>query len=159
MTDSNDAQNGTRLNVADQHRKTSMCFPSETPLPSSMRSLSDFLSGHAACVNCHSRKVKCDTHKRGFPCSNCITSRRPHCRVHEKRKRTLHRPVDKPVPIRPQVQERSPPNAASIATATSPVESTLSPEISSPNQSVHVDSVSAAREPDRSVSNGTSLSS
>jgi transcriptional regulatory protein AMDR len=70
--------------------------------------------------------------------------------VHEKKKRTFHRPVDNPVPIRPQVQERSPPNAASIATATSPVESTLSPEISSPNQSVHVDSVSAAKEPDRS---------
>jgi transcriptional regulatory protein AMDR len=110
----------------------------------------NFLSGHAACVNCHLRKVKCDAQKRGFPCSNCISSRRPHCRVHEKKKRSLHRPVDNPVPIRPQVLETSTQNAASIAAVTSPVESTLSPETSSPNQSVHVDSVSTARELDRS---------
>ncbi|KUJ17148.1 uncharacterized protein LY89DRAFT_616929 [Mollisia scopiformis] len=54
----------------------------------------------AACINCHDRKVRCDAHKRGFPCSTCINSQRPNCRIHEKKKRTIIRPSSNPVPIR-----------------------------------------------------------
>lgn len=61
---------------------------------------SDHYAGRAACINCHDRKVRCDAHKRGFPCSNCINSRRANCRIHEKKKRPLVRSSNNFVPIR-----------------------------------------------------------
>ena len=54
----------------------------------------------AACSNCHDRKVRCDAHKRGFPCSNCVSSQRLNCRRHEKRRRPLARSPGSFVPIR-----------------------------------------------------------
>ncbi|CZR66979.1 related to Acetamidase regulatory protein [Phialocephala subalpina] len=54
----------------------------------------------AACSNCHDRKVRCDAHKRGFPCSTCINSQRANCRIHEKKRRIIIRSSDNPVPIR-----------------------------------------------------------
>ncbi|KAG0650116.1 Acetamidase regulatory [Hyphodiscus hymeniophilus] len=54
----------------------------------------------AACGNCHERKVRCDAHKRGFPCSNCISSQRLNCRKHEKRRKFHPRPLGSFVPIR-----------------------------------------------------------
>jgi transcriptional regulatory protein AMDR len=47
--------------------------------------------GHAACVSCHQRKIRCDARQRGLPCSNCISSRRPNCQIHEKKRRNLTR--------------------------------------------------------------------
>ena len=44
--------------------------------------------------------MRCDAHKRGFPCSNCITSRRPNCRRHEKKRHPLARSLGSFVPIR-----------------------------------------------------------
>jgi transcriptional regulatory protein AMDR len=62
----------------------------------------------AACVNCHDRKVRCDAHKRGFPCSNCITSKRPNCRRHEKKRRPQVRSPGNFIPIRRRSQNRPP---------------------------------------------------
>lgn len=47
------------------------------------------LKGQAACVSCHQRKVRCDARQRGLPCSNCISSHRPDCRIHVKKRRNL----------------------------------------------------------------------
>ncbi|KAH8655318.1 fungal-specific transcription factor domain-containing protein [Xylariales sp. PMI_506] len=45
-------------------------------------------TGRTACNVCHRRKVKCDAHNVGFPCSNCQnTSRQHECQLHQKRKR------------------------------------------------------------------------
>ncbi|CAH0020291.1 unnamed protein product [Clonostachys rhizophaga] len=41
----------------------------------------------AACTVCHQRKVKCDAHDVGLPCSNCTLAERSDCRLHQKRKR------------------------------------------------------------------------
>lgn len=54
----------------------------------------------AACSNCHDRKVRCDAHKRGFPCSNCISSQRLNCRRHEKKRRPHPRSPGSFVPIK-----------------------------------------------------------
>lgn len=56
--------------------------------------------GSAACVHCHRRKVRCDARVVGFPCSNCRTSKKPDCRIHEKKKRLVPRSILDPVPIR-----------------------------------------------------------
>lgn len=43
-----------------------------------------------ACVACHDRKVKCDAHDGGIPCSHCRAgspSMADNCRIHQKRKR------------------------------------------------------------------------
>lgn len=54
----------------------------------------------AACVHCHRRKVRCDARAVGFPCSNCRSSGRSDCRIHEKKKRPAVRSALNPVPIR-----------------------------------------------------------
>ncbi|EER43125.1 acetamidase regulatory protein [Histoplasma capsulatum var. duboisii H88] len=54
----------------------------------------------AACVHCHQRKVRCDARNVGIPCSNCRSSGKSDCRIHEKKKRTLSRSLRHPVPIR-----------------------------------------------------------
>ncbi|PKS08189.1 hypothetical protein jhhlp_005465 [Lomentospora prolificans] len=41
----------------------------------------------AACTTCHRRKVKCDAHDVGLPCSNCRQAVRKDCQIHQKRKR------------------------------------------------------------------------
>lgn len=65
--------------------------------PSNRRSTS---TGPAACVHCHQRKVRCDARNVGVPCSNCRTSGKLDCRIHEKKKRAPVRSVQHPVPIR-----------------------------------------------------------
>ena len=56
--------------------------------------------GSAACVHCHRRKVRCDARIVGLPCSNCRSSGKPDCRIHEKKKRLAPRSILDPVPIR-----------------------------------------------------------
>jgi transcriptional regulatory protein AMDR len=53
----------------------------------------------SACVTCHQRKVRCDAHIKGFPCSRCISSGKSDCRIHQKKKRAVPRSVNNPVPI------------------------------------------------------------
>ncbi|KAH8700440.1 putative C6 transcription factor [Talaromyces proteolyticus] len=55
----------------------------------------------AACIHCHRRKVRCDSRAVGFPCSNCRSSGKIDCRLHEKKKRPALRSALNPVPIRP----------------------------------------------------------
>ena len=69
----------------------------------------------AACGNCHERKIRCDAHKRGFPCSNCISSRRLSCQKHEKRKRFNIRPPGSFVRIR--ASQTAQPSHGPVATA------------------------------------------
>ncbi|KAJ6144370.1 transcriptional regulator family: Fungal Specific TF [Penicillium chermesinum] len=54
----------------------------------------------AACVHCHRRKVRCDARVVGLPCTNCRTSGKTDCRIHEKKKRLAVRSILDPVPIR-----------------------------------------------------------
>ncbi|EAW08339.1 transcription factor domain protein [Aspergillus clavatus NRRL 1] len=56
--------------------------------------------GSAACVHCHRRKVRCDARIVGLPCSNCRSSGKLDCRIHEKKKRLAVRSILDPVPIR-----------------------------------------------------------
>lgn len=72
--------------------------------------------GRAACVNCHGRKSRCDAHKRGFPCSNCISSNRTNCRIHEKKKRSCPRPSNNLIPLqrRPDHDSNRPQASTSI---------------------------------------------
>ncbi|GLI77461.1 hypothetical protein PoHVEF18_005751 [Penicillium ochrochloron] len=56
--------------------------------------------GSAACVHCHRRKVRCDARVVGLPCTNCRTSGKADCRIHEKKKRLAVRSILDPVPIR-----------------------------------------------------------
>lgn len=56
--------------------------------------------GSAACAHCHRRKVRCDARVVGLPCSNCRSSGRTDCRIHEKKKRLAPRSILDPVPIR-----------------------------------------------------------
>jgi transcriptional regulatory protein AMDR len=58
------------------------------------------LLGSAACVHCHRRKVRCDARVVGLPCTNCRTSGKADCRIHEKKKRLAVRSILDPVPIR-----------------------------------------------------------
>jgi transcriptional regulatory protein AMDR len=55
---------------------------------------------------------------KGFPCSNCISSHRPNCRIHEKKRRAISRPSGTPIPI----LSRSPtvPIASGTVTQTPP---------------------------------------
>jgi transcriptional regulatory protein AMDR len=55
--------------------------------------------GRSACVICHQRKVRCDAHVKGFPCSNCISSGKSDCRIHQKKRRAIPRSVNNPIPI------------------------------------------------------------
>ncbi|CAK7566948.1 MAG: hypothetical protein SEPTF4163_004905 [Sporothrix epigloea] len=42
----------------------------------------------STCTACHQRKVKCDAHDRGYPCSRCIKSgSASDCRLHHKNRR------------------------------------------------------------------------
>lgn len=54
----------------------------------------------AACVHCHRRKVRCDARLVGLPCTNCRSSGKTDCRIHEKKKRLAARSILDPVPIR-----------------------------------------------------------
>ncbi|KAJ5477419.1 Acetamidase regulatory protein [Penicillium diatomitis] len=56
--------------------------------------------GSAACVHCHRRKVRCDARVVGLPCTNCRSSGKNDCRIHEKKKRLAVRSILDPVPIR-----------------------------------------------------------
>jgi len=53
----------------------------------------------SACVTCHQRKVRCDAHIKGFPCSRCTSSGKSDCRIHQKKKRAVPRSINNPVPI------------------------------------------------------------
>ncbi|KAK3313101.1 putative fungal-specific transcription factor [Apodospora peruviana] len=45
-------------------------------------------ASRVACTICHQRKVRCDAHDVGIPCTNCRSaSRADACRPHQKRKR------------------------------------------------------------------------
>lgn len=70
----------------------------------------------AACVHCHRRKVKCDAQSVGFPCSNCQSSGKPDCRIHEKKKRPINRSTLNPIPI---LSRPPPPLEASVASSRS----------------------------------------
>ncbi|KAJ5740505.1 transcriptional regulator family: Fungal Specific TF [Penicillium malachiteum] len=69
-----------------------------SPLPGD--GVSKRKQGSAACVHCHRRKVRCDARVVGTPCTNCRTSGKPDCRIHEKKKRLAVRSILDPVPIR-----------------------------------------------------------
>ncbi|KKZ60084.1 transcriptional regulatory protein AMDR [[Emmonsia] crescens] len=80
----------------------------------------------AACVHCHQRKVRCDARTVGIPCSNCRSSGKNDCRIHEKKKRTLSRSLRHPIPIR-----CAPLPSANGAAAIGP----SNPPLSNPSQS------------------------
>ncbi|CAK7238364.1 hypothetical protein SEUCBS140593_010592 [Sporothrix eucalyptigena] len=45
-------------------------------------------AARSTCTACHQRKVKCDAHDRGYPCSRCVKSgSAADCRLHRKNKR------------------------------------------------------------------------
>ncbi|KAJ5278913.1 hypothetical protein N7478_004285 [Penicillium angulare] len=69
-----------------------------SPLPGD--GVSKRKQGSAACVHCHRRKVRCDARVVGTPCTNCRTSGKTDCRIHEKKKRLAVRSILDPVPIR-----------------------------------------------------------
>lgn len=55
-----------------------------------MNTCSDVCLARTACSACHDRKVRCDAHDGGIPCSNCRAgspSMADSCRIHQKRKR------------------------------------------------------------------------
>ncbi|KAJ9130832.1 Acetamidase regulatory protein [Pleurostoma richardsiae] len=61
-------------------------------------------AGRTACSVCHQRKVRCDAHDAGFPCSNCKRcGHAEQCRLHLKRKRRsrLERIAESPLPLAP----------------------------------------------------------
>ncbi|EED16708.1 C6 transcription factor (AmdR), putative [Talaromyces stipitatus ATCC 10500] len=86
----------------------------------------------AACVHCHRRKVKCDAQFVGFPCSNCQSSGKLDCRIHEKKKRPITRSALNPVPI---LSRPLPPLEASVATSRSQGTATDSLWVKSPGDS------------------------
>lgn len=67
----------------------------------------------SACATCHQRKVRCDAHIRGFPCSNCISSGKLDCQVHQKKKRAIPRSINNPVPICRRSSTDTPSNKSS----------------------------------------------
>ncbi|GFG23371.1 acetamidase regulatory protein [Aspergillus udagawae] len=96
-------------------------------------------SGSAACVHCHRRKVRCDARIVGLPCSNCRSSGKTDCRIHEKKKRLAVRSILNPVPIRcrppsisEHVPEASPPSAISEPTAFTTAFRGVQPEAAAP---------------------------
>ncbi|KAL1970700.1 hypothetical protein VTN77DRAFT_4344 [Rasamsonia byssochlamydoides] len=93
----------------------------------------------AACVHCHRRKVRCDARAVGFPCSNCRSSGKPDCRIHEKKKRPVVRSALNPVPIRcrppepPQKPAPQPAPPASLQLVSSGSQSrTFRPDLNAP---------------------------
>ncbi|KAJ6119423.1 hypothetical protein N7523_003703 [Penicillium sp. IBT 18751x] len=76
--------------------------------------------GSAACVHCHRRKVRCDARMVGTPCTNCRTSGKSDCRIHEKKKRLAVRSILDPVPIRSRPFPTSDQSAISSTTAGTP---------------------------------------
>ena len=56
------------------------------------------MTAKAACAVCHRRKVRCDADQVGTPCTNCskVSSRRDHCRIHQKHKRVSRRRRSEP---------------------------------------------------------------
>ncbi|KAF4187584.1 hypothetical protein CNMCM7927_003818 [Aspergillus lentulus] len=100
-------------------------------------------SGSAACVHCHRRKVRCDARIVGLPCSNCRSSGKTDCRIHEKKKRLAVRSILNPVPIRcrplstsEHVPEASPPSTISEPTAFITAFRGVQPEAAAPPASV-----------------------
>ncbi|KAJ9253305.1 transcriptional regulator family: Fungal Specific TF [Paecilomyces variotii] len=73
---------------------------SNTQIPAGGGGVTKRKSGSAACVHCHLRKVRCDARIVGLPCSNCRSSGKTDCRIHEKKKRPVVRSILDPVPIR-----------------------------------------------------------
>ncbi|KAL1858791.1 hypothetical protein VTK73DRAFT_7807 [Phialemonium thermophilum] len=56
--------------------------------PAAARASSNSSSNRTTCATCHRRKVKCDAHDAGFPCSRCRKGGQPdQCRLHLKGKR------------------------------------------------------------------------
>ncbi|KAJ5601294.1 transcriptional regulator family: Fungal Specific TF [Penicillium lagena] len=72
--------------------------------------------GSAACVHCHRRKVRCDARAVGLPCTNCRSSGKTDCRIHEKKKRLAVRSILDPVPIRSRPLPTSENNHSTTAT-------------------------------------------
>lgn len=58
--------------------------------------------------------MKCDAQFVGFPCTNCQSSSKTDCRIHEKKKRPITRSVLNPVPI----LSRPPPPPSSLQPTT-----------------------------------------
>lgn len=65
-------------------------------------------------MHCHRRKVRCDARVVGIPCTNCRSSGKTDCRIHEKKKRLAVRSILDPVPIRsrPFPTSNNTPNSA-----------------------------------------------
>ncbi|KAL1952520.1 hypothetical protein VTO42DRAFT_5097 [Malbranchea cinnamomea] len=86
----------------------------------------------AACIHCHQRKVRCDARTVGIPCSNCRTAGKHDCRIHEKKKRSLVRSVQHPIPIRcaPPPESKPPTSYSSLS---NPVSHSTLPPTSVPN--------------------------
>ncbi|SPO04458.1 related to Acetamidase regulatory protein [Cephalotrichum gorgonifer] len=61
----------------------------------------------AACTACHQRKVKCDAHDVGIPCSSCRLASRDDCRIHQKRKRASKSAARSLVSASPRLLARS----------------------------------------------------
>lgn len=87
-----------------------------SPLPAD--GVSKRKQGSAACVHCHRRKVRCDARVVGLPCTNCRSSGKTDCRIHEKKKRLAVRSILDPVPIRSRPLPTSEQVANSVTTAT-----------------------------------------
>lgn len=85
--------------------------------------------------------MRCDAHKRGFPCSNCIASQRPNCRKHEKRRRQQVRPPGDFVPI----LRRSQNPAASADPVTGNATSSRATELPTPTSIASNDEESESR--------------
>ncbi|OJJ47708.1 hypothetical protein ASPZODRAFT_64076 [Penicilliopsis zonata CBS 506.65] len=77
----------------------STTVPNRSP-PRGGEGISKRKPGSAACIHCHRRKVRCDARVVGLPCSNCRSSGKTDCRIHEKKKRLAARSILDPVPIR-----------------------------------------------------------
>ncbi|KAJ5586912.1 uncharacterized protein N7459_002677 [Penicillium hispanicum] len=92
-----------------------------SPLPGD--GVSKRKQGSAACVHCHRRKVRCDARVVGTPCTNCRTSGKTDCRIHEKKKRLAVRSILDPVPIR----SRPLPISDHAANTATPVGTSLPP--------------------------------
>lgn len=81
-------------------------MPSLHKVGSLTTGLRNVAAARAACTVCHRRKVRCDAHEVGTPCTNCSKhgSRRDNCRIHEKGKRPQRRsqrtPLAKQVDVR-----------------------------------------------------------
>ncbi|KAJ5084669.1 hypothetical protein NUU61_009248 [Penicillium alfredii] len=107
-----------------------------SPLPDGV---SKRKQGSAACVHCHRRKVRCDARTVGIPCTNCRTSGKTDCRIHEKKKRLAVRSILDPVPIR----SRPLPTSDHTPNPPTPAGTALPPSFPTPFQNSHASTPTA----------------